>query len=119
MGNQAFRTAYTLDPEQDQDRVKLNRTFVTAITDQTALLAAGTLHLEELQSVYNTIIIILGKIIAFLKDNCYHDSGNSTKEQASLYCGKKDRAALEGWDLSFSLVSPSSIEYLSSILMRH
>ena len=72
MGGPAFRTEYTLDRKQDQDRVKLNTTFVMSITDETAFLPAGTLDPVELQVIYHTVIIILRKIIASFKNNCYH-----------------------------------------------
>ena len=103
MGDQTFRTAHALDGKPDKDRVKSDRTFIMAITDETAFFFAGALDLKELQSVHHTVILFLGKIIAFFKDNCYHDIGNSTKEHGSQCCKEKDRATLEGWDLSFSI----------------
>lgn len=92
MGDPTFRTEYTLDRKLDQDRVKLNITFIMSITDETAFLPTGALGLEELQSIYHTVIHFLRKMIAFFKDNCYHDVGNSTKEHGSWCCREKDRA---------------------------
>ena len=72
MGGSAFRTEYTLDRKLDQDRVKLNITFIMSITDETAFLPAGAFDPVELQSIYHTVIIILRKIIASFKNNCYY-----------------------------------------------
>ena len=80
MGDPTLGTEHTLNGKPDLDRVKLNRTFVMSITNETAFLPTGTFHLKELQSIYHTIIYRLRKIIAFFKNNCYHDIGNSTKE---------------------------------------
>ena len=109
MGDQAFRTAHALNGKLDEDRVQLNGTFVTAVTDEAAFLPAGASDLEELQSIQHMVILLLRKTIAFFKDNCYHSIGNSTKGHGSLCCWEKDRVTLMGWDLSFSL------GYLSSI----
>ena len=76
MGNQTFHTAHTLDRKPDQDRVNLNGTFVTAVTDETAFLPTGAFNLRELQFIHHTVILLLRKIIAIFKDNCYHDTGN-------------------------------------------
>ena len=103
MGDQTFRTAHALDGKPDQDRVKPDRTFIMAITDKTALFSTGALGLKELQTIHHAVILLLGKIIVFFKDNCYHDIGNSTKEHGSQCCKEKDRSTLEGWDLSFSI----------------
>ena len=54
-----------------------------AITNETAFLPAGAFNLEDLQTIYQPIILFLRKMIAFFKDNCYHDIGNSTKEYGS------------------------------------
>ena len=113
MGNQAFRTAYTLERKPDQDTVKLNGTLVMAVTDQTAFLPAGALNLEELQSIHQLIILFLRKIIAFLKNNCYHDIGNSTKEQGSWCCREEDRPTCRVGACLFSL------EYFSYMLQNH
>ncbi len=105
MGDQTFRTAHALDGKPDKDRVKLNGTFVTAVTDQTANLPTGTLYPVELQAVDHAVIIVLRKIIASFKDNCYHKIGESTKGHCSWCCQKKDRTAMGGgtclfcWDL--------------------
>ena len=116
MGGEAFRTADALDGKPDKDRVKLNGTFVTAVTDKTAMLPTGTLDPVELQAVDHAVIIILGKIIAFFKDNCYHKAGESTKG-ALLLVHLKERQDCFGWrGLSFLLGTPSP---MGSFFYRH
>ena len=113
MGDETLRTAYTLDGKSHQDRVKFNITFITAITNETAFLPAGALNLEELQAIHQLIILFLRKIIAFLKNNCYHDIGNSTKEQGSWCCREEDRPTCRVGACLFSL------EYFSYMLQNH
>ncbi len=84
MGNAAFRTAHTLDRKADKDRVKLNRPCIMAITDEAAFLPTGTFHHVKLQAIHQTVIINLRKIIASIKNNCYHCIvGKSTEEPGS------------------------------------
>ena len=96
MGDQTCLTEHTLYKKYDKDGVKLNTTFVTAITDEAAFLPGGTLYLKKLQSVYYMVILLLGKIIAILKDNCYHNIGSGTKGHGPWCCQWKDRTALVG-----------------------
>ncbi len=109
MGDQAFLAEHALEGKPDKDRVKLNGTFVTAITDKTAFLPAGTFNLEKLQSIYYAIILLLRKIIVFFKDNCYHGIGSSTKGAWLLVLPVERQASFVGLGLSFSLKRPSSI----------
>lgn len=72
MGDPALRTKYTLDGKAEQDRLDLNRPFVMSIANETSFFAAGTFKSMELKLIDLTIIILLGKIIAVFKNNCYH-----------------------------------------------
>ena len=72
MGNEAFCTEHTLDGKADKNRIKFNRTFVMAITDETSFLATGTFDHVKLEVIDCMVIKILRKIIAVFKDNCYH-----------------------------------------------
>lgn len=84
MGNPAFRTAHTLDRKPDKNRVKLNRTCVMAITDKAAFFPTGTFNHVKLQAIHQAVIIKLRKIIAFIKNNCYHCVvGKGTQEHSS------------------------------------
>lgn len=72
MGNKAFCTEHTLDGKADKNRIKFNRTFVMAITDETSFPATGTFDHVKLEMFYCMVIKILRKIVAVFKDNCYH-----------------------------------------------
>ena len=72
MGNEAFCTEHTLDGKADKNRIKFNRTFVMAITDETSFPATGTFDHVKLEMFYCMVIKILRKIVAVFKDNCYH-----------------------------------------------
>ncbi len=113
MGNPAFLTAHTLDRKRDKNRVKLNRSCVMAITDEAAFISTGTLNHVKLQAIHQTVIINLRKIIASIKNNCYHCIVvKSTEEQSSRCSQRKGRTTLDGCDLfffimGFSLLSTS------------
>ena len=72
MGNEAFCKEHTLDGKADKNRIKFNRTFVMAITDETSFPATGTFDHVKLEMFYCMVIKILRKIVAVFKDNCYH-----------------------------------------------
>ena len=72
VGNKAFCTEHTLDGKADKNRIKFNRTFVMAITDETSFPATGTFDHVKLEMFYCMVIKILRKIVAVFKDNCYH-----------------------------------------------
>ena len=72
MGNEAFCTEHTLDGKPDKNRIKFNRTFVMAVTDETSFPATGTFDHVKLEMFYCMVIKILRKIVAVFKDNCYH-----------------------------------------------
>ncbi len=74
MGNQALGTEYTLYRKPDKEGMEFNRMRVMSIEDQAPFLPRGTLDLLELEIIYHMFVIILGKIIALFKDNCYHMS---------------------------------------------
>ena len=65
-------TEHTLDGKADKNRIKFNRTFVMAITDETSFPATGTFDHVKLEMFYCMVIKILRKIVAVFKDNCYH-----------------------------------------------
>lgn len=72
MGNEAFCAKHTLDGKADKNRMKFNRAFVMAVTDETAFLATGAFDHVKLKIIDRTGVKILRKIVAVFKDNCYH-----------------------------------------------
>ena len=119
MGGSAFRTEYTLDGKPDQDRVKLNAAFVMSITDETAFLPAGAFDAVKLQAICHPVIIILGKIIAFFENNCYHIlvSAQGSYFGSSVVWKRQDDF---GWVVAclFSMRYPSSHGYKTMITQK-
>ena len=72
MGNKAFCTEHTLDGKTDKNRIKFNRAFVMAVTDETSFFSTCTFDHVKLEMIDCMVIKILRKIIAVFKDNCYH-----------------------------------------------
>lgn len=72
MGNEAFCAKHTLDGKADKNRMKFNRAFVMAVTDEAAFLATGAFDHVKLKIIDRTGVKILRKIVAVFKDNCYH-----------------------------------------------
>ena len=72
MGNKAFCTEHTLDGKTDKKRIKFNRAFVMAVTDETSFFSTCTYDHVKLQMIDCMVIKILRKTIAVFKDNCYH-----------------------------------------------
>lgn len=96
MGNEAFCTEHTLDGKSDENRIKFNRTFIMAVTDETAFPATGTFDHVKLEMIDGMVVKILRKIIAVFKDNCYHIL---VRAQGSFTPGavwEKDRTTLDG-----------------------
>ena len=72
MGNKAFCTEHTLDGKTDKNRIKFNRAFVMAVTDETSFFSTCTFDHVKLEMIDCMVIKILRKTIAVFKDNCYH-----------------------------------------------
>ena len=69
MGNEAFCTEHTLDGKTDKNRIKFNRAFVMAVTDETSFFSTGTFDHVKLEMFYCMVIKIL-KIQDILKNGC-------------------------------------------------